>query len=97
MSNTAASDRDEPTRANTALAMAVVAVALFALAMIIAGERNSWLWPVAGVLGGLAAVTGWAVGRPRPHGRALTAVVLGGVVFVTVGGWVVWALATGNM
>ena len=83
-------------RANTALAIAVVSVVLYIVAMVVAQEDNDWLWPVAGLVGGAAAVMGWMADKPKPRGRALAAVVLGGLVFVAILGWVIWAAATGN-
>ena len=84
-------------RATTALGVAVLAVVLYVIAMVVAQEKNDWLWPVAGVVGGVAAVLGWNAGKPRPSGKALGALVLGGLVFVTILVWTIWAAATGNM
>lgn len=84
-------------RANVGLVLAVVAALAFIVAIIVAQEENSWLWPVSGLLGLAGAVTGWTAGKPRPQGRALAAVVIGGLVFLFIAGWVVWAAATGNL
>ena len=84
-------------RANFAFGLAVVAVVLYVLAMIVAQEENGWLWPVAGLLGGAAAVTGWMAGKPRPHGKALAAVVMGGLVFIVILVWTIVAAATGDL
>lgn len=84
-------------RADMALATAVLAVALYVVAMVVAEEDNGWLWPVAGLVGLVAAVLGWQAGRPRPQGRALAAVVLGGLVFLSILGWVVVAAFTGDL
>jgi hypothetical protein len=83
-------------RAKTALGIAGLAVVLYVVAMVVAQEENGWLWPVAGLVGGAAAVMGWVAGKPRPQGKALAAVVLGGLVFVTILGWTIWAAASGN-
>ena len=88
---------DTPSKATTALAVSGVAVVLYIVAMIVAQDSNEWLWPLSGVVGLVGAVMGWAAGKPRPQGRALAAVVLGGLVFLTVLGWIIWAMATGNM
>jgi cytochrome b subunit of formate dehydrogenase len=79
-----------------ALGIAVLAVVLFITAMVVAQEDNDWLWPVAGVVGGVAAYMGWNAGRPRPQGKSLAAVTLGGLVLVVIVVWIIWALATGN-
>ena len=84
-------------KATTALAVSAVAVALYIVAMIVAQDSNEWLWPLSGVVGLVGAVMGWNAGKPRPQGKNLAAVVLGGLVFLTVLGWIVWAAATGNM
>lgn len=84
-------------RADIALGTAVVAVALYVVAMLAAEDDNGWLWPVAGVVGAVAAIQGWQVGRSRPHGRALAAIVLGGLVFLTILAWVVVAAFTGDL
>jgi hypothetical protein len=84
-------------RANLAFGLAVVAVVLYVLAMIVAQEENGWLWPVAGLLGGAAAVTGWMAGKPRPRGKALAAVVMGGLVFIVILVWTIVAAATGDL
>lgn len=86
----------DSSRANIALGLAVVGVVLYIIAMIVAQEENGWLWPVAGLIGGAGAIAGWQAGRPRPQGKTMAAVVLGGLVFLTVLGWTIWALATGN-
>lgn len=83
-------------RANVAVGLAGLAVALYVIAMIVAQDDNGWLWPVAGVVGGAAAVVGWLAGKPRPRGTALIAIVLGGLVFLVILGWTIWAAITGN-
>lgn len=45
-------------RADMALGLAVLAVVLYVVASIVAQEDNDWLWPVAGLVGGGAAVAG---------------------------------------
>lgn len=83
-------------RTNFALGVAVMAVALWVVAMLVAQEENDWLWPLAGLVGGAGAILGWIAGKPRPRGKALAAIVLGGLVFAMIVGWIVWAAATGN-
>ena len=83
-------------RANIALALATAGVVLFIIAMILPEGDYEWLWPVAGLVGGAGSVMGWIAGRPRPQGRALTAVVLGGLVLLIILGWMIGAAATGN-
>ena len=87
---------DKSQRANIALALAGVALALFVTAMVVAQDGNELLWPLAGVVGLAAAITGWSAGRPRPRGRALAAVVIGGLPFLMVLGWIVVAVITGS-
>ena len=82
-------------RANTALAVSGLAAVLFVVAMIVAQETNGWMWPLAGLLGGVGAVMGLMAGKPRA-GKALAAIVLGALVFAAIVGWIIWAAATGN-
>ena len=82
--------------ANVALGISAVAALLFVIAMVVANDGNDWLWPVAGVLGGVGAFLGWRAGRPKLQGKAMLAVVMGGIVFLVILGWIVWAAATGN-
>ncbi|MDP3711283.1 MAG: hypothetical protein Q8R60_02195 [Mycobacteriales bacterium] len=87
-------------RENVALGLGVLAAVLFAVAMAVAGEDDSsygWLWPLAGVTGGAAAVTAWRSGSPRPHGKALIGLVLGGLVFLAILAWIVVAAFTGDL
>ena len=89
---------DHAPRANIALALAGVAVALYIVAMIVAqDEKNDWLWPLAGVVGAAAAITGWSAGRPRPRGRALVAVVIGGLLFAVILAWAIVAGISGDL
>lgn len=88
----------ESPRASAALGLAGVAVAVFVVAVILDDqEGNDWLWPLAGVVGAVAAITGWSADRPRPRGRALIAVVAGGLVFALIAGWVTVSATTGNL
>ena len=90
--------RDQAPRANIALALAGVAVALYIVAVIVAQEeKNEWLWPLTGVVGAAAAITGWSAGRPRPRGRALAALVIGGLVFTVILVWVIVAGISGDL
>ncbi len=92
----AAAGGTKSSRANISLGLAGLAVVLYVIAMMLSEDDSGWLWPVAGLAGGAAAVMGWLAGRPRPSGKALAAIVLGGLVFVTIVGWSVWAASTGN-
>lgn len=86
-------------RTNAAVALGISAVALvvYIIAMLMGDDAApEWLWPVAGILGLVGAVMGWMAGKPRPAGKAMAAVVLGGLVFVVILGWIIWAMATGN-
>ena len=83
-------------RADVAVGVAGLAVVLYVIAMIVAEEDNGWLWPVAGLVGLAGAILGWKAGAPRPRGKALLAVVLGGLVFLSILLWTVVALATGE-
>ena len=86
----------DESRGAIALGVAVLAVLLFVVAIFVAQEENDWLWPLAGLLGGAAAVMGWTTGKPRPRGKSLGAVVLGGLVFSSIVLWIIVAIATGN-
>ena len=81
---------------NLALGLAGAAVLVFVIAMVVATDGNDWLWPLAGLLGASGAVAGWRADRPRPQGKALLAVVMGGLVFLIILGWIIWAASTGN-
>ena len=88
----------DSSRANLALALAGVGAALYILPVFIAEDSNSdWLWPVSAVVGAAGAITGWTAGRPRPRGRALAAVVLGGLVFAVVLLWVIVTAISGDL
>ena len=86
---------ENASRANIALGVSVAAVVLWVVAMIVAQEENGWMWPLAGVVGAIGAVLGWTAGKPRT-GKAMAAIVLGGLVFLAIVGWIIWAAATGN-
>jgi hypothetical protein len=88
---------DTTSRANLALGVSALAVVLWIVAMIVAQETNGWLWPLSGLVGAAGAITGWTAGKPRPSGKSLAAVILGGLVFAAILGWIVWAAATGNL
>ena len=83
-------------RTTMALGVSLVGLVLFIVAIMIAQEENDWLWPVAGLIGGIGAVLGWMAGKPRPQSKALAAVVIGGLVFLVVLGWWIVATITGN-
>lgn len=67
------------------------------LSIIVAQEDNSWLWPVTGLVGLVAAVVAWTAEPGQPRGRALIAVIAGGVIFVLVFGWAIVGAITGNL
>ena len=98
MTNTTTSG-NAASRTNLALGLSGAGLVVFVIAMFVAGEdgANDWMWPVAGVLGLAGAIMGWMAGKPRPQGRALGAVVIGGLVAAFIIGWIVWAAATGNL
>ena len=76
-----AAGHPEESRANLAAALAAVAVAVWAV--LIAVDADGPIWIVVGVLSLAAAVTGWrAGGGGLPGGRALAALVVGGLLFV---------------
>ena len=84
-------------RATTAVAVSGLALVIYVVAMVMGdADAPEWLWPLAGLLGLVGAVLGWMAGKPRPAGKAMAAVVVGGLVFVTILGWTIWAAATGN-
>ncbi len=90
--------REQSPLVNAALALAGVAVALFVVAVILDDQGGTdWLWPLAGVVGAVAAISGWSADRPRPRGRALIAVVVGGLIFALIAGWVIVGAITGNL
>ena len=81
-------------RTNAALGVSALAVVLYVVAMMLDENGDyGWLWPVAGLAGAAGAVMGWQAGR---RGRALLAVVLGGLVFLSIVGWIVVAAISGE-
>ena len=85
-------------KANLAVGLALLGLVLYIVAMIVAQEEdNGWLWPVAGLIGGAGAVMGWMAGKPRPRGKALAAVIVGGLVFLIILGWTVVAAISGDL
>ena len=89
----------EASRANTALAVAVVAAVFYVAAMIFASGDDEGaagvLWPLSGLTGAAAAYLAWKAGAPRRRGRALAAFILGGLLFLLILGWVVVAALAG--
>jgi len=87
-----------PSRVNVAFGMSLLAVVLYVVAMALEGDDSDYgfLWPLAGLTGLAGAVTGWRSSRPKPTGKALAAVIMGGLVFAVILGWIVVALATGE-
>ncbi len=75
---------------NAALALAGLGVVLFVVAIIVTqDDQNDSLWPVTGPVGAIAALMGWSAGRPRPRGRSLSAIIIGGLLFAFIVGWVI--------
>ena len=67
-------------RANLAAALAALAVAVWAV--LIAIDADGPIWIVVGVASLGAAIMGWrAGGGAMPRGRALAALIVGGVLF----------------
>jgi hypothetical protein len=78
----------EPSRANLAAALALVAVVVWAV--LIAVDADGPIWIAVGVLALAAAVTGWRAGAgAMPRGRALAALVVGGLLFVMFVGFTI--------
>ena len=78
----------EPSRANLAAGLAVAAVVVWAA--LLAVDADGPIWIVQGVLALAAAVTGWrAGGGAMPRGRALAALVVGGLLFVMFVGFTI--------
>lgn len=89
-----------PSRTNLALGVSLLAVALYVLSMAVAGDDETdygFLWPLTGAVGLVGALLAWRPGQPKPTGRALAAVILGGLVFAVILGWVVVAAFTGDL
>lgn len=98
MSTTPSTAADSASRSTTALGVALVALVTFVIAQFVAADDNDpmgWLWPVAGLLGLVGAILGWRAQQP-PKGRALAAVIIGGLLFLMILGWVVVALISGE-
>ena len=96
MTQTSGVTSADASRTNLAVGLAALALVLYIVAMIVAQEENDWLWPVAGLVGLAAAIMGWTAGKPKPKGKALAAVVIGGLVFVTILAWTVVSLINGT-
>ena len=100
MADTSAPSERADSRENLALGLARVSLVLYVVAMAVAGDDDSsygFLWPVTGILGGVAAFMGWRAGAPRPRGKALAATVIGALVFLVILGWIVIAAITGDL
>ena len=70
----------QASRANLAAALAAVAVAIWAVLLAI--DADGPIWILVGVASLAAAVTGWSAGGgAMPRGRALVALIVGGVLF----------------
>ena len=70
----------QESRANLAAALAVLAVAVWAV--LVAVDADGPIWIVVGVASLGAAIMGWrAGGGAMPRGRALAALIVGGVLF----------------
>ena len=81
MGGTQRPGNEQPSRANLAAALAVAAVA--AWVVLVAVDADGPIWIIVGVLALAAALTGWRAGAGgMPQGRALAALVVGGLLFV---------------
>ena len=83
-------------RASTALGVAIAAAVVWVVLAVVDHDGPAWLLVL--VLGGVAAALGWrAGGGARPAGRALAAVIIGGLAFTAVAVWIIVALISGDM
>ena len=75
-------------RANLAAGLAVAAVVVWLALM--AADADGPIWLLQGVLALAAAVTGWMAGAgSMPKGRALAALVVGGLLFIMFVGFTI--------
>ena len=94
MTNTPVSaGRGGVSQANVAAGLAAATVVFWVVLVITEAENAIWL--VLAALGAVTAFVGWRAGSgARPTGRALVAVVVGVLAFLTViGWWIVEALS----
>jgi len=83
----------EPSRANLALGLAITGVVVWIA--LIATDHDGPLWLLQPVLGAAAAITGWrAGGGGAPRGRALVAVVVGGLLFAMFAAFIIAEIAS---
>ena len=85
MSNSATSRTGpgNPSLVNLALGLAVGAAVLWLVFTVLSVEGPIWL--LVGLLGAAGAITGWrSGGGATPRGRALAAVILGALAFLSV-------------
>ena len=77
-----------PSLGNLAAGLAVAAVVVWAV--LTAVDADGPIWIVLGVLALAAAITGWRAGSGRmPRGRALAALVVGGLLFIIFVGFTI--------
>ena len=78
--------RGGASQTNVAVGLAAATVVLWVILVITEAEGAIWLLLAA--LGAVTAFVGWRAGAgARPSGRALAAVVVGVLAFLTVIGW----------
>lgn len=72
-----------PSLVNLALGLAIGAAVLWIVFTVLSVEGPIWL--LVGLLGAVAAITGWrSSGGATPRGRALAAVIVGVLAFLSV-------------
>ena len=85
MRNSAAagSESGNPSLVNLALGLSVGAAVLWIVFTVLSVDGPIWL--LVGLLGAVAAITGWrSAGGATLRGRALAAVILGALAFLSV-------------
>ena len=72
-----------PSLVNVALGLAIGAAVLWFIFTVLSVEGPIWL--LVGLLGAAGAITGWrSAGGTTPRGRALAAVIVGALAFLSV-------------
>jgi hypothetical protein len=80
------SGRADASQANVAVGLAAATLVVWVILGI--AQAESAIWLVVAALGAVTAFFGWRAGAgSRPTGRALAAVVVGVLAFLTVIGW----------
>ena len=81
-------ERGAPSRANLAAGLAAAAVVVWLALM--AADADGPIWILQGALALAAAIAGWRAGNgAMPHGRALVALVVGGLLFLMFVGFTI--------